>query len=380
MALDKPEPSLLGIPFEIRQHILKQLLCCDEAIYFGPRPDEVEILNLDDMLAPRNDDASQGSGNIVVERYLDSPHRFSPQILSTCSQLHREGHPLLYGNRVAAIVEVRWPPAAANLTILGHRYGVDSVPKAITTYISRLTIEVLEDSDDFGLGHSRIDALQRKVSELAKLIARTPAWTDLEMTYKGHHDRPYENGRSDNNRISSIVMQDMLWVRGRRVVKCSIPQNAGIPMNSVLCRKLEHNLCQPGPSIFLNDMWTAFKDYSDRTLDLGGQMRPRTWDEQQETMIEMIRERIKRGVKSAYLAEDVERFQKQRHIAISMLNLLNMQKLDRVLGDDEADFSTDHRFRAGNLQIVGGFESNVDPGSLDALSEDMERLWGLPYY
>jgi hypothetical protein len=367
MALDKPEPSLLGIPIEIRLNILKQLLCSDGAIYFGAKR-EPSVLDLDDILAPRNDDASQASGSIVVERDLDD-YRFSPQILSTCSQLKREAHPLLYGNSIAAVVEPSsgWPPGGATLTILGRRYGTDNVPQAITTHISRLVIDVLEDSDDFA-PNSKIQALQSKVSELAKLIARTPAWTELKILYAGGHHR-----RSGNDLTSSIVLQDMLWIRGRQGVKCFIPTN------TVLARKLEHDLCLPGPSIFLSDMWIAFKDYSERALDLGAETQPQTWDDQQETMIEMIRERIRRGVESAYLAEDIERFQKQRHIAVSMLNLLNMQKLDKVLGDDEAEFSTGHRFRAGNMQIVGGFESNIDPGSIDALSEDMDRLWRLPY-
>ena len=137
-------PSLLGISYELRQMILKELLSCDEVLRDIPRiaaaenPQQTNLIHAREEMRKREqirqskDTYSKESDDLKHELGNLKRYKLHPHVLRVCRQLYQEGTPILYKDKTAGITYLDgFGGKEANRE---YCLGVSSVAEALTRW------------------------------------------------------------------------------------------------------------------------------------------------------------------------------------------------------------------------------------------------------
>lgn len=346
-APEQPKASLLSIPFEIRQQILNRLLKLNEPVFYSP---------------------------------LSRRRKLWPEILTTCKQLRDEGEPILYGNTLGVQVgddlsasitatgfSSVWVPILPK--VLASRYNVggeniSDLPREVGRF-TEIDIDFYAKRD--AAGNDNRQVLRQAFATLAKEIDRRPNWRRINLSLHGedftnltHPNIPAYAQQMPHihlfqgpvgQHLSVYVLQPLLFLRDREWVY-------GDNVNSYMASKLRRCLQKSGPSENINEMLIVLESYVSGMAKIRTAIPEHAWGGDgsfsEDDFIATIQDRLERGCRSAVLAEDADRFARNRQIVLRMVALLNVWRHRCAYSADGVNLEEDKWSVKGSLTLVGG--------------------------
>ena len=398
-----PSANLLSIAIELRTCILEDLLKSEEPIFFQP----------------------------------DRTHsQLWPAILQKCKQLHDEGDPILYSNSIGASVEEHPKPivyramrksiapaprqdpwahkAPATATVFAQDHGFYGVlqgtlPRAMNKF-SHITIYVRP--------HESKEGLRRGIELLTKTIDRHENWRQLKIVfeikdnlldkeedYRASQSEIYASGPPGTNPqyLSSYILQPLARLRHRQTITCFGIQGSA-------AQRLQNCIEKSGPVLHLDETLGELEKYcltitkmittcEDDAYEISeacpynflpndneqiddGLPSKYSLHRSEIDVVLSIRQRLRGGCRPAAVAEDSDRFFRQRHLVLRMTSLLNHL---RVLAVHQQDPDKRDTYR---LTIEEASESQAVPladqkageiPDLKNLRLTMDKLASMPF-